>query len=140
MANERVYTIPLREIVLKNPPQRRAPRAMHVIREYVEKHTKSPAKLSVGINELVWIHGIQAFPSKVKVKVTMIDGVAFTHLPEEKPPVKEKEKKKAEQKEATPAAATNAPETVKAAAHTDTKEAGKKEPDASPATPAPHKA
>ena len=103
VTTERVYTIPLREIVLRNPPQRRAPRAMHVIREYVEKHTKSPAKLSVGINELIWMHGIQEFPPRVKVKVTMIDGVAFTHLPDEKAPVKQKaETKRADKKEKTP--------------------------------------
>ncbi|MBI4019799.1 MAG: 50S ribosomal protein L31e [Candidatus Aenigmarchaeota archaeon] len=67
---EIIYTIPLRKDLLKGPVGRRAPRAVNIIREYVRKHSKvNDVKVSKGINEALWVRGIQKPPSWIKVKV-----------------------------------------------------------------------
>ncbi len=69
---EQIYTIPLRE-VKEYPMWKRSNKAIKVIREYLSKHMKvdeDKIKISAGLNENVWAHGIQKPPNKVRVKAT----------------------------------------------------------------------
>ena len=71
MAEERVYTIPLRK-VKECSRYKRAPRAIRLIRQFLEKHTKSDnIKLDESINHEIWYRGIEKPPSKVRVKVSV---------------------------------------------------------------------
>ena len=97
--DERVYTIPLRREWIKYPRGRRVNRSVNVVRSFIRKHTKAEdVKLSVGINEYLWMSGIQKPPGKVKVTVRLEEGKAFARLPEEKPPEPEKKTKKVKEK------------------------------------------
>lgn len=89
---ERILNIPLRAECIKVPKNKRAKKAMGVIRDYTHKHTKSyDIKVSQKVNEKIWIRGIQKPPSSIKVKIsTDSDGVVHVRLPEEI--VKEKKK------------------------------------------------
>jgi len=74
-ATEQIYTIPLRD-VKEYPMWKRSNKAIKVIREYLSKHMKvdeDKIKISAGLNENIWAHGIQKPPSKVRVKATRSD-------------------------------------------------------------------
>jgi large subunit ribosomal protein L31e len=83
IVEEKFYTIPLRRVWV-TPPQRRAPRAIRLIRSYVEKHMKIGAKeteeeteeeeeerllISSELNERIWQRGIRKPPRRIKVRV-----------------------------------------------------------------------
>lgn len=65
---ERVYVIPLRKV--KDVPRTiRAPKAVRVVKEYLQKHMKAEEiKLDASVNEKIWERGIQKVPPKIKVK------------------------------------------------------------------------
>ncbi len=66
---ERVYTIPLRK-AYRAPRPRRSEKAIKVIREFLERHTKpSVLKIDPSINEEVWKRGIEKPPRRIKVTV-----------------------------------------------------------------------
>jgi len=80
IVEERIYTIPLGKAWIM-PPNKRAPRAMRMIRSFVTKHMKlearregeeegEPKKLSIGneVNAKVWSRGIEKPPRKIRVK------------------------------------------------------------------------
>ncbi len=82
VVEERVYTIPLRRAWL-SPRKRRAPRAMRLIKGFVQRHMKLKPKAGeeveeeVGkviidneVNEWVWRHGIEKPPRRIKVRVS----------------------------------------------------------------------
>ena len=70
MADERVYTIPLRD-AKKGPRTKRAPRAMRVIKQFLQRHMKSDIiKIHQSINHEIWERGIKKIPSKIRVKAT----------------------------------------------------------------------
>lgn len=65
---ERVYTIPLRD-VKKVPRTIRSPKAMRLVKEFIERHMKSDdIFIDATVNEKIWERGIQKTPSKIKVK------------------------------------------------------------------------
>ncbi|NIN92177.1 50S ribosomal protein L31e [bacterium] len=65
---ERIYTIPLRE-VKEAPRTRRAKKAIHYIRSFLEKHMKTEEVIiDQGLNEKVWERGIENIPQKIRVK------------------------------------------------------------------------
>jgi len=78
---ERVYTIPLGKAWLR-PPKKRAPRAMHMIRDFVTKHMKLEMRVEVeeekaelptlvisnDVNEKVWSRSIEKPPRKIRVR------------------------------------------------------------------------
>lgn len=65
---ERVYIIPLRD-VKRVPRTIRSPKAVKLVREFLEKHMKSDdIKLDSSVNEKIWERGIQKVPPKIKVK------------------------------------------------------------------------
>ncbi|MGQ9564921.1 MAG: hypothetical protein ACUVT5_00030 [Candidatus Bathyarchaeales archaeon] len=84
IVEERFYTIPLRRVWII-PPNKRAPRAIRLIKNYVEKHMKIGVEkeeeeateeeeeerllISPELNEKIWQKGIRKPPRKVKVRV-----------------------------------------------------------------------
>ncbi|MDO8871070.1 MAG: 50S ribosomal protein L31e [Methanobacteriaceae archaeon] len=65
---ERIYVIPLRKV--KDAPRTiRAPKAVRVVRAFLQKHMKAEEiKIDASINEKIWERGIQKIPPKIKVK------------------------------------------------------------------------
>jgi len=79
------------------PPKKRAPRAMQLIREFINKHMKVEIKvseeeeeeelpqlvISEELNEKVWGRGIEKPPRKIKVRATKDkDGNVTVYLAE----------------------------------------------------------
>ena len=67
---ERLYTVPLGRV--KNTPiNKRAKRAVNMLREFVVRHMK-PEGLSIDpeLNELIWKRGIEKPPRKIRIRVT----------------------------------------------------------------------
>ena len=80
IVEERIYTVPLAKAWIR-PPKKRAPRAMHMIRDFITKHMKLEMRveedeegemptlvLSKEVNEKVWSHGIEKPPRKIRVR------------------------------------------------------------------------
>ncbi len=82
IVEERVYTIPLGKVWIA-PPNRRATRAVRMIRDFVVKHMKlevrggeegekeEPKRLIISneVNERVWRQGIEKPPRNIRVRV-----------------------------------------------------------------------
>jgi large subunit ribosomal protein L31e len=96
IVEERVYTIPLQKALIR-PPKKRAPRAMHMIREFITKHMKLEMRveeeeekeelpklvLSKEVNEKVWSKGIEKPPRKIRVRAAKDkDGNVTVYLAE----------------------------------------------------------
>ena len=81
IVEERIYTIPLAKAWVR-PSNKRAPRAMHMIRAFITKHMKLAMRveeeeekeelpklvISQEVNEKVWDRGIQKPPRKIRVR------------------------------------------------------------------------
>jgi large subunit ribosomal protein L31e len=80
IVEERIYTIPLGKVWIV-PPNKRAPRAVRMVRDFVTKHMKleakkeeeeeeAPAKLIISneVNEGIWKRGIEKPPRKIRVR------------------------------------------------------------------------
>lgn len=80
IVEERVYTVPLSRAWIM-PPNKRAPRAMRMVRSFVTKHMKlearkegeeeeEPKKLVISneVNERVWSRGIEKPPRKIRIR------------------------------------------------------------------------
>ena len=80
IVEERIYTIPLGKAWIM-PANKRAPRAMRMVRSFVTKHMKlearredeeeeEPKKLVISneVNERVWSRGIEKPPRKIRVR------------------------------------------------------------------------
>jgi large subunit ribosomal protein L31e len=94
IVEEKTYTIPLGKALIQ-PPRKRSPRAMHMIRAYVKKHMKiptraeeedeEPPKLTITneVNESIWSKGIEKPPRKIRVRATKDkEGNVTVHLAE----------------------------------------------------------
>jgi large subunit ribosomal protein L31e len=84
IVEEKFYTIPLRRAWIM-PPKKRAPRAMRIIKSFVEKHMKIGVTkeaeeeteeekeerliISAELNEKIWLRGIEKPPRRIKVRV-----------------------------------------------------------------------
>jgi len=82
IVEERIYTIPLGKAWIV-PLNKRAPRAMRMIRSFVMKHMKLEARgeegeeeeepkrliISNDVNERVWMRGIEKPPRKIRIRV-----------------------------------------------------------------------
>ncbi len=78
---ERIYTIPLRRALIM-PPNKRAPKAMRLIKAFVQKHMKvgeEPVEegeeeeggriiIKNEVNERIWSRGIEKPPRKVRIR------------------------------------------------------------------------
>jgi large subunit ribosomal protein L31e len=80
IVEERVYTIPLSKAWIV-PPNKRAPKAMRMIKSFVVKHMKleahkegeeeeEPRRLVISneVNERVWTRGIEKPPRKIRIR------------------------------------------------------------------------
>ena len=93
IVEERFYTIPLRKAWISQR-KKRAPRAMRIIRSFVEKHMKIRTEvegeeeaetmvISNEVNEKIWSRGIEKPPRKIRVRaVKDKEGVITVHLAE----------------------------------------------------------
>jgi large subunit ribosomal protein L31e len=96
IVEERVYTIPLAKAWIQ-PPKKRAPRAMHMIREFITKHMKLEIRveeeeereelpklvINKDVNERVWDRGIEKPPRKIRVRAAKDkDGNVTVYLAE----------------------------------------------------------
>lgn len=82
---ERIYTIPLRFPNLQRRTKR-SPRAIKYIKEYIARHMKVEEEdvwIDPGVNEYIWIRGIQKPPKSIKVKaIKFKEGFVEVSLPE----------------------------------------------------------
>jgi large subunit ribosomal protein L31e len=96
IVEERFYTIPLQRALVR-PSNKRAPRAIQLIREFINRHMKVEMKvseeeeaaelpkliISEEVNEKIWDRGIQKPPRKIKVRATKDkDGNVTVYLAE----------------------------------------------------------
>jgi len=94
IVEERIYTIPLRE-AWRSPRKNRTPRAIRLIRNFIQRHMKIGLKvgleeeeegrliISNEVNEWVWRRGIEKPPRKVRVRaVKDRDGNVTVYLAE----------------------------------------------------------
>ncbi len=68
---ERIYVVPLAKKFIYTPRQKRAEKAIRVLKKFVERHMK-PEKIIIDpeVNEKIWERGIQSPPRKIRVRVT----------------------------------------------------------------------
>jgi large subunit ribosomal protein L31e len=65
---ERIYTVPLRK-AWSSSKKRRTPRAIRVLKDYIQKHMKPEALLiSTEVNEFLWSKGIEGSPRRIRIK------------------------------------------------------------------------
>jgi large subunit ribosomal protein L31e len=94
IVEERFYTIPLSRALVR-PPKKRAPRAIQLIKDFVNRHMKIAIKvteeeeelpqliISKEVNEKVWDRGIEKPPRKIKTRITKDkDGNVTVYLAE----------------------------------------------------------
>ena len=75
IAEERVHTFPLRK-AKEVPLNRRAGKAIKIIRELAARHTKMPVDkvlISTELNTEIWKRGARNPPSKITVKTMKTD-------------------------------------------------------------------
>jgi len=100
MAEEKIFTIPLREAFDK-PRTNRARIAKDIVRNYLIRHMKSEnVKLGKTINEEIWKRGIQKPPRRIRIHAVIEADVVYSELlgTEIKTPSKEEQSKKEEKK------------------------------------------
>ncbi|HXG14359.1 MAG TPA: 50S ribosomal protein L31e [Candidatus Nitrosotenuis sp.] len=88
---ERVYTINLGKVWL-SPNNRRAKRAINMIREFATRHMKTEQiKIDQDLSQLVWKNGIRSPPRKIRVKMAKTEeGYVLVSPYEEEKKVEEK--------------------------------------------------
>ncbi|MFB6155557.1 MAG: 50S ribosomal protein L31e [Haloferacaceae archaeon] len=72
---ERVVTVPLRTVKAE-PKQKRADKAMSLVREHLAKHfsvEEDAVRLDPSLNEAVWGRGRQNPPSKLRVRAARFE-------------------------------------------------------------------
>lgn len=120
---ERIYTVPLSG-AYRLGARMRARTAVKILRAFLARHMKAEpgnVKLSAGVNDLMWSHGMHKPPRRLKLKVSKDgEGIVRASLLEEK-----EVKKKEAAKPVTPVAGMPAEE-----------HAGKKVKEAPPEKPA----
>src|SRR3989338_10822753 len=110
MADERLYTINVRNEMLKAPIYKRTAKAISAIREFVQHHMKNDnVRIQNYLNMHMTAHGMKNPPTRIKVKVWKekvndleVVKVELANAPVAKPIETQKETKKEEKKE-TPA-------------------------------------
>ena len=70
---ERVYTIPLGKVLL-SPDNRRAKRAINMIKEFAQHHMKvEDIRIEEDVSHQIWSRGIRSPPRKIRVRMTRTD-------------------------------------------------------------------
>jgi len=105
MADEKIFTIPLREAYDK-PRTTRAKIAVNIVKDFLIRHMKSKnIKLGKSINENIWKRGIQKPPRRIRIHAVKEEDIVYSELlgvdikTPSKEEVKKKEEKKKEKKE-----------------------------------------
>ena len=73
--DENTYIIPLRKVKMRSR-RKRAPYAIHIIKEYIQRHMKVSEKniwIDNQVNEKIWERGIEKPPTKIKVKAVKFE-------------------------------------------------------------------
>jgi large subunit ribosomal protein L31e len=80
----RTYVVPL-GVVYEAPPNRRAKKAIIVIREFATRHMKAKqVSIDTEVNELLWARGIRHPPRRITLEMERDeDGVVNVKLPPE---------------------------------------------------------
>jgi len=93
---EKFYTIPLQKALVR-PPKKRAPRAIQLVKEFINRHMKVETQvseeeeeeelsrliISEEVNEKIWGKGIEKPPRRIKVRATKDkDGNVTVYLAE----------------------------------------------------------
>ena len=100
MAEEKIFTIPLREAFNRGRTHR-AQDASKLVRQFLIKHMKSDVvKVGDSINKDIWKRGIQKPPRKLRVHAVKEENIVYAELlgVDIKTPSKEELKKKEEKK------------------------------------------
>ncbi len=123
MADEKLFTIPLRKEFLKKPKYRRTKKAVTTVKEFITRHLKvKVVNIGSNLNHAIWSRGKRNPPTKIKVKVIVEDKVAYVELPEfefvKAKPKEEEKSKKDDHKDHN----HESHDTEKAEAHKPTKE------------------
>ena len=80
MADEKIFTIPLRDAFGPGRPKR-AKTATTLVRDFLIRHMKSEnVKIGKSINENVWARGIQHAPRRLRVHAIVEDGTVYAEL------------------------------------------------------------
>ncbi len=83
---ERIYTIPFGRAWITSR-KNRAPRAVRILKGFVEKHMKINAdavNITTEVNEKLWSRGIEKPPRKIRVRAAKDkEGIVTVHLAEE---------------------------------------------------------
>jgi|SRR3989344_7934432 len=80
MADEKIYTIPLRDAYNK-AHKKRVPYAKRLVESFIKTHTKAQSiKIGSHLNDELWKRGIEKPPSKVRVKSVMDEKTAKVEL------------------------------------------------------------
>ena len=98
MAEERIYTIPLRKEWQKVSIHGRGGKANRAAKEFLNKHMKKEVKLGPYLNEFIWGKGNRHPPPRVKVRIEQ-DGETLTAELINAPRKEKKTEKKADKKE-----------------------------------------
>ena len=100
MAEEKIFTIPLRDVFAKSRV-RRAEDASKLVRKFLVRHMNSEnVKIGKSINENIWERGMQKPPRKIRIHAIKEEDVVYSEIlgVEIKTPSKEELKKKEEKK------------------------------------------
>lgn len=99
MAEEKLFTIPLRREWLRVPRWRRSKRAVDAVRAFVERFAKAKeVKIGRWLNLELWATGAKSPPSRVLVKITKDKDIAKVELAK-LPPKAAREAEKLKSKE-----------------------------------------
>ncbi|NJE07971.1 50S ribosomal protein L31e [Thermococcus sp. M39] len=109
VGDEVIFTVPIKKIKKIVPRWKRAPRAVKFVKEFVARHAKAEEVIiAPEVNEKIWERGIEKPPSKLRVKVKVVEEevegkgkvrVAYVELPPEAKKTVKEEKKTEEKKE-----------------------------------------
>jgi len=114
MAEERIYTIPLRREFRKAPIYRRTKRALKEVKEFLARHMKAEeVKIGKYLNLELWKHGRKNPPAKIKIKAVretikikekdvIVVRAELINAPVELVKEEKKDNKKTEKKEEVP--------------------------------------
>jgi large subunit ribosomal protein L31e len=105
MADEKIFTIPLRDVFVK-PRTKRAELAISYIKQFLVRHMKTEnIRIGESINKEIWSRGIQKPPRRIRIHALKEEDVIYTEMlgvdikTLSKEDLKKKEDKKKEKKD-----------------------------------------
>lgn len=80
MAEEKIYTIPLRKEWLKVPIYKRSSKAITATKQFLLRHLKKEVSIGPYLNEYIWKQGNRHPPGKVKIRIEEEDKKLIAEL------------------------------------------------------------